>query len=358
MSKTTFNVSPFRILCDITFHYNEARLQYLFQVLKSLSEYPVESMDIVIFTNVTDEEKIHKIMSLCSPLFERHPSRQSGDRALMIESHPGLVDPWHLPWCHKQLISDRFFGPGNSFTHYIHIEDDILLSFANFCYFIQYLELLRPMRLIPSFQRVEFNSIDNKLYLLDQIGVSDFASRKKINLDNFAFVNPDYPHIAMFILDNELAMEYVKSRSFDRERSMEVRPIWGLCERASMGLCFESPPEGFSSRYVIPVAPDTLIMPYWSWVYHLTNNYVNNPMTRHGKTPVDQLFQSTGSAAKWSPPSILYKGLWHFKRLLKRLTHGSGHGTGHGSVPQGLCPLCCAPPPKSGRCPKAGCPNL
>jgi len=350
---------PFRILVDVTFHYCESRLQYLFQVIRALSEYPVESTDIVIVTNVADQNKLHEIMSLCSPLVERHPARPSGKKTLSIESFPNLADPWHLPWCHKRLISDRFLNTEMAYTHYIHLEDDILLSFDNFCYFIRYRDLLRDHRLIPSFHRVEFNADDNRLYLVDQIGVSDFPSRKAIDVDNFAFVNPDYPHNAMFILDKKLALEYIASPSFDLERSKDVRPSWGLCERAGMGLCFENPSEGFSSRYVIPVNPKTFKTPYWSWVYHIANNYTKNPRVRFGKTQTDQLFSSDISAVHWSAPTKVDNMVWHVNRLARKLRHGPGAGTGHTSchlVPRGLCPLCGMKELESNQCSKVGCP--
>ena len=347
---------PFRILVDVTFHYNESRLQYLFQVVRAFSEYPIETTDIVIVTNVDDQSKLQKILSVCAPLVERHPTRRDSNKTLSIESFPNLPDPWHLPWCHKGLIADRFLNAEMGYTHYIHVEDDILLSFDNFCYFVRYRDLLRGQRLIPSFFRVEFNSKDNRLYLADQIGVSDFPSRKAINLDGFSFVNPDYPHNAMFILDQDLAMEYVQTSSFDRERSRELRPQWGLCERASMGLCFERPPEGFSYRYVIPVNPDTLKTPNWSWVYHIPNNYVTNLRQPLGKTQTDQIFSNDKSVVRWSPPTKLENIIWHLKRLAKRLRHGRGPGTGHDLVPRRLCALCGLKKEESNHCSNRSCP--
>jgi hypothetical protein len=271
-------------------------------------------------------------MSLCSPLLERHPARPSSTKTLSAESFPDLSDPWHLPWCHKRLISDRFLAVGAAFTHYIHVEDDILLSFDNFRYFIRYRELLRNRRLIPSFQRVEFNSNDNRLYLVDQIGVSDVASLGQIDLDNFRFVNPEYPHNAMFILDKNLALEYVNTRSFDRERSMDVRPQWGLCERASMGLCFENPPDGFSCRYVIPVDPATLKSPYWSWVYHVASKYTKNPRVPFGKTQPAQLFSRDTGVINWSRPTRVDNAIWRLKHLPARLWHGRPPSTGQSAM--------------------------
>jgi hypothetical protein len=356
MSDLTLPTFPFRILVDITFHYKKHRLQYLFQVAKAFSEYPVDLMDIVIFTNAAEEDKLQEITSLCFPLIAPHPTRPSSNRTVSVESFPDLLDPWHLTWCHKRLISGRFLDTKPAYSHYIHVEDDILLSFDNFCYFVRYRDLLRSEQLIPSFHRVEFNSIDNRLYLVDQIGVSDFLSRKTVMVDDFAFVNPDYPHNAMFILDRDLAFEYVNTRSFDRDRSADVRPQWGLCERAGMGLCFENTAEGFSCRYAVPVNHDTLLPPYWSWVYHIANNYTKNARTRFGKTEPNQMFNNDVSVVKWRPPTTLDNVVWHLTRLAKRVWYGRPPSTGHDLVPPDLCPLCGMKKQKSVQCAKPSCP--
>ena len=357
-SHLQLNAFPFRLLVDITFHFKKSRLQYLFQVVRAFSEFPIESMDIVIVTNAADEDKLDDITSLCSPLVAPHPARPGGNKALSVKSFPDLADPWHLTWCHKHLISDKFLDVKFGYSHYIHVEDDILVSFDNFCYFIKYRDILHRKHLIPSFYRVEFNSSDNRLYLVDQIGVSEFPSRQKVDVDEFTFVNPDYPYNAMFILDRNLALEYVNTRSFDRDRSVDVRPQWGLGERACMGLCFENPAEGFSCRYAIPIDRNTLIIPYWSWVYHLPNNYTNNARVPFGKTPPNHLFSSDKTAVKWSPPTKLGNVAWHLKRLGKRMWFGPPPGTGHDSVRLHLCPLCGVDEKESGQCARRSCPLL
>lgn len=350
--------SSYRILADITFHYNEKRLKYLFEVIRAFSEYPVELLDIVVATNVINQDKLDRIKSLCAPLLEGHPARPSGKKHLSIESYPDLANPWYLPWCHKHLISGKFLDPDIAFTHYIHVEDDILLSFDNFCYFDRYRKLLRDYRLIPSFQRVEYNFNDNRLYLVDQISILDFTSRKKIDVGDLSFVNPDYPHNAMFILDRDLALEYIDSRSFDQERSIDVRPNWGLCERSSMGLCFENPPDGFFHRYVIPVNTETLRTPCWSWVYHIAEKYTTNPRVRFGKIQPDHLFSSDLGVINWSPPTKLDNLMWHFRRLWKRVWYGPPATSGNELVPSGLCPICGLNDKECGTCPRQNCPRM
>jgi hypothetical protein len=300
---------PVRILAAVTFHFRESRLQYLFQVLRALCEYPVEVLDVVIVTNVDDQSALTKIRDLCAPLFRPFPVRDWSKKSLSMRSVPNLADPWLLPWSHKHLISDMFISPGSNYTHFIYVEDDVLLSFENFCYFLHYRELLKQERLIPSFQRIEYNDSDNRLYLVDQIGVSDFFSRKRVDMDGYAFVNLDYPYNAMFVLDQDLALEYVETPSFDLKRSKLVKPDWDVACRAAMGLCFENPPPDFAARYVSPVDPNTMTTPAWSWVYHLPNNYAKNATNAFAKTRADQLFDSGENVVTWQPPTRLSKYL-------------------------------------------------
>jgi hypothetical protein len=272
----------------------------------------VEILDVVIVTNVDNPTALNQISDLCAPLFNPFPLRPGSRKTFSIETHPKLSHPWILPWSHKHLIADRFLSMESAYTHFIYVEDDILLSFDNFCYFIYYREMLKGKGLIPSCQRIEYNDSDNHLYLVDQIGVSDFSSRNRVDLHGYAFVNLDYPYNAMFILDRDLALEYVKTPSFDRERSKLVRPEWDVACRAAMGLCFENPPPGFTSRYVSPVDLSTLETPYWSRVYHLPNNYTKNMLQPFGKTRINQLFNSEENVIAWNPPSKFTK---YFARL-------------------------------------------
>jgi hypothetical protein len=346
---------PFSLLVAITFHYSEKRLRYLFETIRGVASIPVERIRVVVCTNTGDPASLSHIRSLCGPLLANAPWRASDAGSLLLESHLDLDDPWNLPWCHKHLIIDTFLADGSPYTHFVYMEDDILCSVGNLLYFTQYVDVLRPHGLIPAFQRVEYNKSLNELRLLDQTGVSHFEGRARIRKDEFTFVNPDYPYQAMFMLDKTLAEEYAQSRSFDRVRSVEVRPAWGIGERAAMGLCFESIPEGYWSRYVIPVDVDNLRTPSWSWIYHLPNNYTGNQRVPHGKTRPELQFSAGPAAYTWRPPSRLDDVLWHLRQLPTRVLRGR-RNTGHDLVPPGLCGLCGEQPPASGRCPRPGCP--
>ena len=96
------------------------------------------------------------------------------------------------------------------------------------------------------------------------------------------FVNPWSAYTGMYLLDAELAREYAASASFDPETSKNVSN-WEVRERAAMGLAFEAIPEGCTSRLVLPVLAETKLPPICSWIYHLPNNYADDPDSPFGK---------------------------------------------------------------------------
>jgi hypothetical protein len=110
-----------------------------------------------------------------------------------------------------------------------------------------------------------------------------------ICLNGTVLVNMPNPYNPCFILDVELAEEYVRSRSFDREASQAVCQ-WGVRERAALGLCLENVPPPFQTRYLVPVSRRTGKLPEFARISHLPNNYANDPRSPLGKVRVDELF--------------------------------------------------------------------
>ncbi len=285
-----------RLLVAITFHYRKQRLQYLFQVIKSLSCFPIAALDIVVATNTIQAEEIESIKRMCGPLVGFAMESSTCFKSIEVRSFPGLINPLHLPWAHKHLILDQFLNAGGEYTHYLYLEGDIEFSFTNFLYFLKYRPPLRRLGLLPSFLRVEYGFADDQLYCTDQVGIVRTDNRPVVKLDGLWFVNVDNPYNAMFMLDDELAREYVTSRSFGMETSSDVHR-WDVRERAAMGLCFENVPNGFFSRYVIPINPIDRTVPSFSYLYHTPNNYANDPDGPFGKILMTRLFLPGGRSA-------------------------------------------------------------
>ena len=347
---------PVRLAAAVTFHFNEGRLRHLLQVTRGLAGLPLEELEVHVFTNVEDDQRLDAIRSLCGPFFEPEPWCVNRRRCLVVHPVPGLPDPWHLPWAHKDLLNGRFLQERPDLTHFLYLEDDILFTLPNLSYFLHYVPLLEPRRLIPAFQRVEYNAARCELRLVDQVQRVDLAARAAVTIDGVSFANPDYPYQAMFLMDRRMAAEYVQSPSFDRDCSTAVRPDWGLAERAAMGLCFECPPEGYWSRYVIPLAAGRSGMAA-SWIHHLPDNYTTNDRVPFGKLRPDQLVGTPRSGEFWSPPRPMANVAWHLRQLPARWHHGPKR-TGHDVVPKSYCEMCGRIGPGRSGCQRSGCPAV
>lgn len=279
VAERNVNANQIYPLVAITFHYTPARLKYLREVLDGLSTFP--KIDVIICTNTDKFKELDKI--------KKRVSFKRANMTISVRSFTNLSHPYELTWSHKPIISNEFLPDKKEYTHFIYLEDDIKLDINNFLYFLEYREILRPYGLLPAFLRVEYQKSTGRLVNTDNVYRHSMAKCKQVPIDDdLVFVNMENPYNACFILDKELAAEYVQSRSFDIRKSAFW--WWEVRERAAMGLCFENIPSGYSSRYVIPVSYSIKMTPMFAWVYHLPNNYANSVDNPFDKISMDSLF--------------------------------------------------------------------
>ena len=284
-----------RLLTAITFHFDTARLGLLAEVSRSLAEYPVTAMKLVVLTNTTDHDQLSLLRRLCA---ESLPGKQAEVRTCQ-----GLAHPYDLAWCHKTVIADEFLaGNDGRYTHFIYLEDDIRLSFTNFCYFVEYRERLRRFGLLPTFVRLEYRAAIGGFVASDAFSSVYVPVQPHVRLGGVVVFNMPNPYNPCFILDVELAKEYVASRSFDPAASREACD-WGVRERAAMGLCLENVPPLFHTRYVVPVSSDTDQVLPEARISHLPNNYADDPRLPLGKIRLDSLVRGarTIDRGDWWP---------------------------------------------------------
>jgi SEC-C motif len=281
------NASP---MVAITFHFVADRLHYLDEVIGALAGYPVSKRKIVVVTNTTEKAEQDSLWHL----FGKH--KLAADREARLAVVADLPHPYLLTWAHKRLITDEFLAFEGEYTHFAYIEDDERLSFENFAYFLAAREMLRDAKLLPGFLRTEW-STKRQLYVnQDNIEPIVVADRPFVCRGDYILIEPPNPYCGAFILDRELALEYVRSRSFDPYLCSSVIPIpvfGGVRERAAMGLTFEAPPRPFVSRVVVPVSLRTRTAPSCALLPHLPNNYADVATTLHGKIDMNELFKFT-----------------------------------------------------------------
>lgn len=262
----SFDAQNARIVVYITFHYRQDRLRYLFDVIKSLGEFPIAAMDIVVVTNVSNGEQVEAIRTLGARIL-------SAGKSLDFLIVSNLEHPFDLTWSHKPRMKTDFLDKEKNYTHFIYMEDDIRFTYSNFIYFLTYDNLLSEFGLIPSFIRYEYNYTLDDICLSDHMGPVVYNGRSEVDIGELRFMNTEYPYMAMFIMNREHAAEYISSMSFDKDLSVNVHPWW-IAERAAMGLTWERVPDGFSSRYVIPILHGQPLGE--CYIHHLPNNYTND----------------------------------------------------------------------------------
>jgi hypothetical protein len=292
-----------RILCAVTFHFDASRLGFLAETLCALAEYPVPVLHVVIVTNAVRPDDLGLLDRLCD--------ESVSDGKFSIRSFGDLSNPRDLAWRHKPIIESEFIEENHGrYTHFIYLEGDIRLSYVNFAYFIEFRELLRNHGLIPAFVRVEYSKTSVGFAASDVFFPVYVPLQPNLVLDEFVMVNLPNPYNPVFILDTELASEYVQSRSFDEKGSHSVCN-WGLLERSAMGLCLERVPAPFQSRYVAPVSRRSGRAPAFAWLRHLPDNYANNPRSPLGKVRVDRLFwgaKAIGDDGRWGADNPVEPG--------------------------------------------------
>jgi hypothetical protein len=262
----------------ISAHYVPARVRFLETVLTAIITWLVEKVDVVIVTNSIELMERPSIRVLTESFARK-------DWELRGELSGQLNHPFELTWVHKNLLRSWLSTEVNDSNLFIYIEDDIVLTSNNLSYFAQYLPSLRKHRLIPSFLRYEI--VNGGVRSVDFTEPQLVGGRQRIRLGGYDFISPSNPYWAGYILDKSLADEYVKSDSFDLNRS-KSRSDWEVRERAAMGLTWEDPPVGFKSRYVVPLvdarpAEDCL-------VWHCSQTYQSAGHAKFGRLPVEEMF--------------------------------------------------------------------
>lgn len=220
------NASSVRLLVAISFHCSEKRKSDLFSVVRELCLCPCKTVDICIYTNST-ETVLFDELKICFP-----------QSSIDLFSCPDLSHPYDLTWRHKRLIYSRFMEANYDYTHFLYLEDDEQFRFGNLEYFLNYRGKLSKYGLIPGFARVEWSSQGHCLVNTDNIEKQDVSKKSHVIVGDVKFIHLDNPYMGMFLLDKELILEYVKTKSFHIEESKEVWP-WEVRERAAMGLMFD-----------------------------------------------------------------------------------------------------------------------
>lgn len=267
-----------KLCVAVSFHFVSERLRFLKAVAAELGSL-ADDVHLHVVTNATGDADRAAIRSAV------------GGYGFTVEliNPTWIGHPFLLTWCHldvfrQQLRDDR------GITHFLYLEDDILIRPRNVAYWLRGREDLRMHGLIPSFLRVEYRAEAEVPFATDVTKRLPLGTLPALKLeDDYAYLNLPQPYQGMYLLDRALMEEHLAGSSSSPESGG-----WGIRERAAQGLTFAAVPSGCYSRNFIGhdlratrVDPDCLI-------HHLPNNYANDAASVFAKIPVAELISLAG----------------------------------------------------------------
>jgi hypothetical protein len=263
-----------KLAIAVTFHYVEDRMKYLERIAAHFHLLADEVL-VHIFTNENNSDKTLNIMNIV---------KQGRELAVEIHTPTYLGHPYLLTWSHLSTFRESF-NADKSITHFMYVEDDILITEKNIEYWLKSREELRNHKIIPSFLRYEKNEDSAELYSSDVTTSSNFAKLPKLKKsDNYYYLNLPQPYQGMYLLDRELMYEHLTGPS-----SIPEKTPWNIREKAAAGLTFVKVRKGCYSRNFVGYDFENKCIDPDSLIHHLPNNYVNQPGTPLGKTKVNEM---------------------------------------------------------------------
>jgi hypothetical protein len=288
MSTAINGSNNYAVTVSIAAHYNPARISFLAETLRAMFDWRVRQLFIRVVTN-------DPILAHQGPIIELTAAAAQRGISMNVTLVTDLDHPYLLTWVHKDHIRDWLASDGHNDGLFIYIEDDIVISPDNIDYFVHHLSATKKVGGIPGFVRYE------KTHDMGPVAV-DFQlpqitnSREHIKINETTFISPLYPYWAGFILDRELAFEYIESASCDIERSANIRQVRKntVRVRSAMGLCFENIPSRRACRYLLPIRDGRLDPQCLVW--HCAQNYSTMRHENFARIPIRNIFVRRNSA--------------------------------------------------------------
>lgn len=269
------------------------RYKYLSKVLDELANLKVNQLVINIFSNSNEVElELAKIGNYSKVKFHYFTKY---NKMNVFNNSPWVYDdeksPWMLTWEHKSALKRDLIDSDEN-TLFLYIENDMKFTQANLDYWLKAKSKLAGSSLIPAFVRVEESMNSNQWVSIDHFEgkPSTFKNLPKYSTADEVYVQLDNPYCACYLLDKELATEFVNSKAFNEKTSRELT-WWDIGARAAMGLGFVNPPTGFKSRHVVPVkkAGNYYQIKEEAKLHHLPNIYSQVVSSSNSYLAVDKI---------------------------------------------------------------------
>ena len=233
---------PKKIATVICFYFKEKRLSTLNKNILKISKYNFKKNITIITNDISrkEEDKIKKII-------------KSKIKEYSIIKVKNLPDDNFLPWHSINIMKEKI--KNKSYSHFMFLEDDIIVSSENISYWLYFRKKLKKYNLIPNFLRCEkFNgkyySVDNPKVILKDKVPTIFSQSK-----NSGFINSKYPYSGMYLMDRDLLKNFLNSKASKIDFSFTnkvMKSLYPIKELANISYAYHAVPPGYHNRLVLP----------------------------------------------------------------------------------------------------------
>ena len=255
---------PHKLVIVVCFFFNSKKLKILKKTLKNLSKLNFKK-NITVLTNRlnTNQKKVIKKLIKIRNL------------DCNLQEIRDLPEDNLLPWYSLNLMRKKIKDKTNS--HFMFIEDDILINIDNIKYWIYFRKILKKNNLIPGFIRYE--KFRNKKFSVD--------NPRKINLKKLprletrskknGFVNSKFPYHAMYLMDRQLMNNYLSSSAINLDFGFTnkfIKSTYPMKELANVSHAYLKVPKGYHNNFMIPYCNGKKI-PSYCLIQHNEKKYIN-----------------------------------------------------------------------------------
>ena len=277
-----------KIWVAITAHNPLARLNPLINVLTEYQKYP-HDVHINVYVDSESQEDVPTLEAVLEPF---------SDLNIQIKVASPDYKDWYLTWAHKTDLALAILN--READYYIYQENDVLIRKDNFDYYVKWKPALNRYGLEPGFALYE--SFEGKRVPIGNYEKWSLTRETPKVWHDFGFMVPkilvvDYevdffiqlgsPYYCGMILDQLDGEQYIRSDSFDPEKSYVKTGIrnWPIADRSSMGLAFEDLPHGYEHRRCVPVYKNKTQYQILECglIRHDDDKYSKNLKERHNK---------------------------------------------------------------------------
>jgi hypothetical protein len=254
---------PKKIAIVICFYFKKSRFKTLNKNILEIASYNFNT-DLTLITNdltKKDELKLKKIIKKI--------------KKYSIIKFKDLPDKNFLPWHSLGVMKSKI--KDSSYSHFMYLEDDIIVNSKNISYWIYFRKILKKINLIPNFIRCEtykgkLFSVDNPKKLKKNKNPIIFTENKK-----FGFINSKYPYSAMYLMDRELLKNFLKSKATKIDFSFTnrvMKSLYPIKELVNISYAYLDVPKRYHNRLVLPFIKNTI--PEFCIIKHNDLKYVKH----------------------------------------------------------------------------------